>query len=266
MAQIAAEVLELPLTHITVSLGDTASGPACPPSGGSLTAPSVAPAVKNAAERLKWRLLRVAAAHWDTETSQLSYHTGAVQWRGQSKTIAELMELMRETTLFVQGYRRANPQGFAVNTFGVQFAQVLVDTYTGNIAVERITAAHDIGRVLNPLTCENQVHGGIVQGLGMALMEERVMDHRRGIMLNPHLIDYKMPTMMDIPRIDVHFVNRSDNRLSDAGVKGVGEPAMIPTPAAIANAVSHALGRRVTSLPMTPDRILELIQQKGDAP
>ncbi|RMD49100.1 MAG: xanthine dehydrogenase family protein molybdopterin-binding subunit, partial [Ignavibacteria bacterium] len=118
---------------------------------------------------------------------------------------------------------------------------------------------HDIGRVLNKKTLENQFHGGIVQGLGFALMEEQIVDNYTGKVLNANFHDYKVPTIKDIPEIEVYTVGEYDEKANNMGVKGIGEPAIIPTAAAIANAVSHALDKRVKSLPMTPDKILNLI-------
>ncbi|MDX1701374.1 MAG: molybdopterin cofactor-binding domain-containing protein, partial [Melioribacteraceae bacterium] len=130
------------------------------------------------------------------------------------------------------------------------------DTLTGMVKVNKIVAAHDIGRVLNRQTLENQFHGGIMQGIGFALMEERIMDYNNGKMLNTNMHAYKMPTMMDSPEIEVIIVSENDENANNMGVKGIGEPAIIPTAAAIANAVFNATGVRVKSLPITPDKVL----------
>ena len=122
--------------------------------------------------------------------------------------------------------------------------------------MKKIVAAYDLGRVLNKMTLDNQIHGGIMQGIGYALLEERIIDRNTGKMVNANLHDYKIPTIMETPEIDIHIVSEGDAKISNTGVKGVGEPAMIPTPAAIANAVYNAIGKRMTSLPMTPDKVL----------
>ena len=127
----------------------------------------------------------------------------------------------------------------------------------------KIVAAHDIGRVLNKKTLENQFHGGIMQGLGYALMEDRVIDRNTGKVLTTDLHNYKMPTIADTPEIEVHIVSEGDSLLSNTGVKGIGEPAIIPTAGAIANAVYNALGVRIKSLPITPDKILKALYLKS---
>jgi xanthine dehydrogenase YagR molybdenum-binding subunit len=138
---------------------------------------------------------------------------------------------------------------------GVQFVQVVVDTETGIIRVERVVAVHDCGRPMNLLTLENQVNGGILQGISYALYEDRRLDRNTGIMVNPNMEEYKIIGSKDIPQIEVHFIDDYLARSStDAG--GIGEPAKIPTAAAVANAVYNATGVRIYELPMTPARVL----------
>jgi len=173
------------------------------------------------------------------------------------------MRTMREQVLVTTGARNANPEGFAINTFGAQFADVEVDTLTGNVLVKRVVAAHDIGRVLNRKLLENQFHGGIIQGLGFALMEDRVIDPNTGKVLTTNFHEYKVPTMMNKPDIKVIIVSEGDTRISAVGAKGIGEPAMIPTAAAIANAIYNAIGVRLHSLPMTPDKVLDALEAAG---
>jgi xanthine dehydrogenase YagR molybdenum-binding subunit len=259
LAQVAAEILEIPLQKIRVTLGDTEACPYDGSSGGSMTAASVGPAVRDAAEQMKRKLMSGAAAVLESPENQLRYSDGVITHVGDAEkklTVSDLLGKMREQVLITTGARAANPDSYAANTFGAQFAEVEVDTETGRIRVIKVVAAHDVGRVLNPLTLDNQIHGGIIQGLGYALMEERVIDEFTGKVLTTNLHDYKMPTMMDTPEIEVIIVSDSDPLLNNIGVKGVGEPAIIPTPAAIANAVYNALGVRIKSLPMTPDKIL----------
>ena len=138
-------------------------------------------------------------------------------------------------------------------------SEVEVNTDTGAIRVIKIVAAHDIGRVLNRRMLENQFHGGIMQGIGFALMESRRIDARTGKVLTTHIHNYKLPTILDVPDIEVIIVSDSDTLISDVGSKGIGEPAIIPTAGAIANAVYNATGARVKDLPMTPDRVLNVI-------
>jgi xanthine dehydrogenase YagR molybdenum-binding subunit len=262
IAMITAEILEIPLEKISVMLGDTGAAPFCGSSGGSTTASSVSPAVRDAAEKMKEKLLSAAAAIWELPEEQLIYSGGKVL-NANDKTkqisIHEIIDKLNEQTLITEGAREETPKGYTTNTFGAQFAEVEVDSDTGKVKVLKIVAAHDIGRVLNKKTLENQFHGGIMQGLGYALMEERVIDRNTGKVLTTDLHNYKMPTVADIPEIEIHIVSEGDSLLSNTGVKGIGEPSIIPTAAAIANAVYNALGVRIKSLPITPDKILKAL-------
>ncbi|MCI0495384.1 xanthine dehydrogenase family protein molybdopterin-binding subunit [candidate division KSB1 bacterium] len=259
IAQVAAEVLEIPIDKIQVILGDTATCPYAPASGGSMTAPSVSPAVRDAAEQMKAKLISGAAAVLESEEGQLTYSKGVITSKIDKKKtmpISDVVRRMRERVLVTTGARGANPQGYTTNSFGAQFAEVAVDTDTGQAKVIKIVAAYDIGRVLNRKTLENQVHGGVMQGISFALMEERIIDEYTGKVLTTNMHDYKMPTIMDTPEIEVIIVSDADPLNSSTGVKGVGEPALIPTAGAIANAIYNAIGVRVKNLPITPDKIL----------
>lgn len=264
MAQVAAEVLEIPIDKIQVTLGDTAVCPYCGASGGSTTAPSVAPAVRDAAELMKAKLLSGASAVLELPENELTYSEGVITAKSDETKkigISELVRKMRERVLITTGARSANPRGYMINSFGAQFAKVEVDTETGKVHVLKIVAAHDIGRTLNQKTMENQFHGGIIQGLSFALMEQRIIDENTGKVLTTNMHDYKMPTIVDIPDIEVIIVSDSDPMISNVGVKGIGEPPIIPTPAAIANAVYNAIGVRIKSLPITPDKVLMALQE-----
>jgi CO/xanthine dehydrogenase Mo-binding subunit len=146
-------------------------------------------------------------------------------------------------------------QGKAFNdyTFGTHAIEVEIDEETGQTRVSRLVTSFDAGRVMHRANAEGQLEGGAVQGLGYALMEEIALDH--GVSRNPHLADYKIPTSLDVPAIQAVLLE-SGNGLGPFGAKGLGEPAMTPSIAAVANAVSHALGVRVTELPITAERVL----------
>ena len=134
---------------------------------------------------------------------------------------------------------------------GVQFAEVEVDADTGFIKLRKVLVVQDCGTVINRLTCESQVHGGVIMGIGFALYEQRVMDARTGVVLNPNFETYKLPGAADMPEIEVILLD-----MPERGVIGVGEPVTVPTAAAIANAVANAIGVRIPGLPITPDKIL----------
>jgi len=128
--------------------------------------------------------------------------------------------------------------------------------------VLRIVSAHDSGRIINPTLAESQLEGGIIQGLGYALFEERVLDERLGLPLNSTMHDYKIPTIGDVPEIDAFFVDAPDPVANHTGAKGLAEPPIIGTAPAIANAVANALGVDMTEIPLTPWRVLALGQQQ----
>ncbi len=263
LAQVAAEILGIPMERIEVILGDTAVCPYGPLSGGSLTAPSMTPAVADAAMQLKSRLLSGAAAVLDAPEARLTYEEGKVTDSADpSKTIsiAEIIGKTRQVMLVATGARAANPEGYATNSFGAHFAEVEVDTETGRIRVLKVVAAHDVGRIVNRKTADNQFHGGIVQGISYAILEQRTMDAATGKVLTTNMHDYKLPTIMDgVPEVETIFVGGPDKLLNNLGVKGLGEPATIPTSGAVANAVYNAIGVRIRSLPMTPDRVLDAL-------
>jgi CO/xanthine dehydrogenase Mo-binding subunit len=264
ITQVAAEVLEIPPEKITVTLGDTGLCPYCPGSGGSVTTPSVTPAVHDAAEQIKAKLISGAAALLELPEGQLRYESGVISDnKDPSKkiTISDILLKLRERELIATGARNANPKGYMINTFGAQFAEVEVDIETGKVKVLKIVAANDIGRLLNWKTAENQFHGGIIQGISFALMEQRIIDQATGKVLTTNMHDYKMPTVMDMPEIEAYVVSDADPLISSVGAKGLGEPAHIPTAGAIGNAVYNAIGVRIKSLPITPDKVLTALQK-----
>ena len=258
-AQVAAEELGLPLDRVRVEVGSTRYGVYAPVSGGSQTMPSVAPAVRSAAYDLRAKLLELAGDVFEVSPDDLRIIDGVfVSLDGALREpIVEVTGKLGKAQLVGTGSRGPNPDGMRVNTFGCQIAQVAVDVATGEITVERIVAVHDIGRVIAPLQARSQVEGGVLQGLGFALMEERVIDPTTGTVVNGNLEDYKLPTHADCPEIVVEFVDRPDPHASTLGLKGLGEPPIVPTAPAIANAVYHATGVRVRTSPITRRRFLE---------
>jgi xanthine dehydrogenase YagR molybdenum-binding subunit len=256
LQQTVGEVMQVPLSKIHVTVGETANAPFAPLSGGSQTAPSITPAAYVAAMDIKSALMDALSVAADVPADSLTYADGTITGAEESWTLPEAMNAIGEQTLVRTGMRPANPEGMMVQTFGAQFAEVEVDIETGEVTVKKIVAAHDIGRPLNQKLLENQFHGGIMQGIGMALMEERVVDHNLGKVVSTNLHDYKMPTIKDAPEIEVIVADNIDTTANNLGVKGIGEPPIIPTAGAIANAVYNATGVRMHELPMTPDRVL----------
>jgi xanthine dehydrogenase molybdenum-binding subunit len=145
-------------------------------------------------------------------------------------------------------------------SFGAQFAEVEVDLETGQVEVLRIVAAHDVGKAINPTLVEGQIDGGVVMGLGYALTEELKVDPESGRVLNPNFRDYRLPTVFDVPDIS-HILIETAEPTGPFGAKGIGEAALIPTAGAIGNAISDAIGKRIYSLPITPEKILAALRE-----
>jgi xanthine dehydrogenase YagR molybdenum-binding subunit len=152
-----------------------------------------------------------------------------------------------------------------VLTFGVHVAEVAVDVETGEVRVERIAAIHDVGRVVNPLGASSQVEGGVIQGLGHTLSEERLLDPESGAVLTQSLDAYKIPTIKDVPEIITELLDIPDPHLTNLGSKGLGEPPIIPVAAAVANAIRDATGAAVRSLPISREEMLRALRERDPA-
>lgn len=251
VAAVVAEELGVPIESVKVLIGDT-NYPYSGASGGSTTAPSVAPAIKNATEKGKDKLLDLAAANLGVVKTDLVMANGKVSAKsGPAKSLnwKQLCALLGTAPLEVQGewVEGLSSAGVA----GCQFAEVEVDTETGLVKVLRVLAVQDCGLVLNRLTAESQVNGAVIQGLSYALLEDRAIDPVTGIPLNATFENYKVLGALEMPKIDVIIYDEPAR-----GVIGIGEPPTVPTAATIANAVYHAIGKRVREIPMTPDRVL----------
>lgn len=263
LAQIAAEELGLPLNRVRVELGDTEFGVFSPASGGSMTLASVGPAVRMAAVEARKELLEIIGQLSEAPVDALEVRDGNVFSRETGKEMGSVgffLEQLDGHEVTAKGMRGPNAEDVTVRTFGAQFAEVEVDVGTGEVRVLRIVAAYDCGRIVNPLTFSSQIEGGIIQGLGFALMEQRIVDLRFGVVMNANLGDYKVPVLRDVPEIDIVMLDEPNVYANTIGALGAGEPPIIPTPGAIANAVAHALGRPVHALPLTPDRVLDLLR------
>ncbi|MBD0329434.1 MAG: xanthine dehydrogenase family protein molybdopterin-binding subunit [Thermoleophilia bacterium] len=262
VAQIAAEELGFPLARVSVALGDSARGPFASISAGSSTTPSMGPAVRAAAADVKRQLLEIAAQRYAVDISTLTVEDGRIVAGGsRSWPVEEITGLLGDGQLLGKGARGPNPTGMRVLTFGVQVAEVAVDVGTGEVVVERVAAIHDVGRIVNPLGARSQVEGGIVQAIGYALSEARLLDPASGTVLTKTLDAYKLPTIADVPEIVTEFVDEPDPHLTNLGSKGLGEPPIIPTAAAIANAIRDATGADVRSLPVTREEMLRALRE-----
>ncbi len=264
LAQIAAESLGARLGDVRVVLGDTERTPYAGNSWGSMTTASVGPAVRMAAVDARGKVLEAAAELLECHPDDLDARDSKISTRDGARTLmfAEVMKRIGNVMIAGHGTRGPNEQKLGLMSFGAQFAEVEVDSETGHVRVKRIVAAHDVGRVINPTLAESQLEGGILQGLGFGLFEERILDPASGLPLNPTLHDYKIPTIADTPEIETWCVGTVDARANHIGARGLAEPPVIPTAPAIANAVADALGVDITEIPLTPWRVLAALQRR----
>jgi xanthine dehydrogenase YagR molybdenum-binding subunit len=226
-----------------------------------------APAVRAAAAAVKAELLAIAADELKKPAASLVLRNGAIEAVGEPGVhvpFPDLKGLGSREVLMAVGTRGPNPATKVALPFVAQFAEVEVDTATGEVRVVRFVAAHDSGRVMNRLTYDSQVIGGIAMGTGFALTEQRVLDRQTGKMVNANWHDYKLPTAMDAPAdVTVVPIDPHDTECNTTGTKGLGEPATIPTASAIANAVYDATGVRATDSPINPMRLIGLLAARG---
>ena len=270
-AQIVAEELGVPVDRISVEHADTATTQFATPSGGSKTVPTESPAIRAAALEVKQQLFTMAAEQLKLPAADLELRGGEVVSKtdpARKVALGQIQAFGRRGLLVGVGYRGPNPAGKAINPFAAQFAEVEVNTKTGEVKVLRMLAAQDSGRIMNTKTFENQVFGGLTMGIGFGLTEDRIMDDRQlGKVLSANLHDYKLPTALDAPADKtVVVVDPHDTECNTTGAKGVGEPATIPAAPAIANAVFHAIGVRFTDAPMSPARVLQALAAPKPGP
>jgi xanthine dehydrogenase YagR molybdenum-binding subunit len=227
---VAAEELGLPVNQVNLLLGDTANGPYAPVSSGSATQATIGPAIRVAAANARHELLHAAGEFLEEPPERLTVRAGQIYVDGEANPVASVADItggIAPHMILGQGARGPNPSDRAIRTFGVQCAEVEVDTETGEVRVLRLVSADDCGRVVNPTMVESQVIGGVTQGLGVALTEERIIDQRRGISLNANLEEYKVPTVADIPQITSSPIDLPDPQANPTGAKGIGESPIV---------------------------------------
>lgn len=275
LRQITAEQLGIPMEHVRIRAPDTDYTPFDQSTSGSRSVFHSGNALIRAADDLINKLCKMAAPQLQCSIDAVTYRDGRV-WQKNSNKFLTAREIIaghfgpRGAT--VQGDGTFTPPGAkapdketgqtpkmsAFWMYATQVADVEVDVETGRVKVLRIIAAHDAGTIINPEGAEGQIVGGVVQGLGATLCEE--MHVTNGVITNPTLVDYKLPTSMDIPEIVTAFVESYHDE-GPFGAKGLAEPALAPTSAAVANAVFNAIGARITSLPITPEKILQALDR-----
>jgi xanthine dehydrogenase YagR molybdenum-binding subunit len=270
MAMVVAEELGVALSAIQIENADTGTTQYATSSGGSKTVPTESPAVRAAAISVKQQLLQMAAEDLNTDVSSLTMRDGEVVSTADASKkmkVADVSGLKKQGVLVGIGYRAPNPIDKITNPFAAQFCEVEVNTKTGEVKILRFLGANDSGRVMDRLTYDNQVFGGITMGIGLAMMEKRVLDAgQTGKMLNRNWHDYKIPTALDVPAEMVSVpLDLPDSEANTTGAKGLGEPVTIPTAPAVANAIYNATGVRVTSSAMTPVQLCELFARAEQA-
>jgi xanthine dehydrogenase YagR molybdenum-binding subunit len=262
-AQMAADMLGLPLDAVTVRLGDSTL-PTAPVEGGSWTAASISNAIVRTAEEVRKELLRLAkkipkSPLAAAKAKDVVLADGKILDKAdpaRAVSIADAMRqgavdrIAREATV-----KFKDSSDYARNTHSAIFAEVKVDEEIGVIRVTRVVSAVAAGRILNPKTAHSQVTGSVVWGIGMALHEETLLDHSFGRVVNANIAEYHLPVNADVHDIEVIFVDEPDHIVNPLGIKGLGEIGMVGTAAAIANAVHHATGTRVRDLPITLDKL-----------
>ena len=260
MAMVISEELGVKPEMIQIEHADTGTTQYATPSGGSKTIPTESPAVRAAAIDVRRQLLEVAAAEMKVDPSSLVLAGGELHLKqdpSRKVKIGEIQGLKKRGVIVGLGYRGPNPDNRVVNPFAAQFCEVEVDMRTGEVRILHFLGAHDSGRVMNRLTYDNQVFGGITMGIGLAMTEERILDQNNtGKMVNRNWHDYKLPTALDVPPGMTSLpIEPHDTEANTTGAKGLGEPVTIPTAPAVANAVYHATGVRIIDSPMSPVRL-----------
>lgn len=241
MTLIANKLMKIPVNKITFELGDSSLPPA-PSQGGSATLSTVGSAVNDVCVALKSAIAELAAnSNMDATANFVDV---------LKKNNLPQIEVTKESQ---GGKERDN---YSMYSFSIHFVQVRVHALTGVVKVSKIVSVGDSGTIVSPKTARSQMLGGAVGGIGMALTEESIIDHRYGRYINNNFADYHVPVNADVPEIDVHFINKPDPYINPMGAKGMGEIALIGFSGAVANAVFNATGKRIRTLPITPDKIL----------
>ncbi len=262
VAMLGAEYLGLPVEKVRSVIGDSELPPA-PVSGGSQSVASVGPAIQKAAEVAIQKLVRLAATNaksplHDLPPEQVTYDSGDVVGNGRRVPFGELLNTVGHGSVEAMEMTEpaSGPKTHMYHSFGAHFCELRVNRYTAEVRVNRITTVMDIGKVVNLKAAWSQVIGGVVFGIGLALLEQSPLDSTDGRFPNANISDYLVATNADVPYLDVTFIDKPDLVFNPVGARGVGEIGITGTPAAIANAVFNATSKRVREFPITPEKLL----------
>eukprot|EP01022_Parablepharisma_sp_SALTPOND_P012952 TRINITY_DN1687_c0_g1_i1.p2 TRINITY_DN1687_c0_g1~~TRINITY_DN1687_c0_g1_i1.p2 ORF type:complete len:1047 (-),score=224.98 TRINITY_DN1687_c0_g1_i1:10828-13968(-) len=268
MALVVSEELGVDYDSIQIENADTGTTQFTQPSGGSKTVPSEAPAVRMACVKLKEQLMEMAGEDLEDSPQNLVFAGKTIHVKGDPSKSVEVTSLSRLSSQKVAmgiGHKKPNPKNKVVVPFGAQYCEVEVNTLTGEVRLLRFVAAHESGRVMDRLTFDCQVIGGIAMGIGLGTTEMRVLDHNKtGKLCNKNWHDYKLPTALDVaPDTVSEAIEMPDYEANISGAKGLGEPVTVPTASAIANAVYDAVGVRMLDTPINPTTLAAKIAEKA---
>jgi xanthine dehydrogenase YagR molybdenum-binding subunit len=265
MTQIAADALGLPVSSVRFELGDSRM-PQAPVEGGSMTVASVGSAVHDAALAARDKVLSLASKDkrsplHGAKTSEVSVTEGRLFLESKpasGESYSDILKRHRQDAVELTHESKPGEEAkkFSMHAFGAHFVELRVDPDLGTVRVARVVTALAAGRIINPKTAHSQAIGGVVGGLGMALLEEAIRDGRNGRVVNANLADYHVPVHADVPDLDAFYVEEVDAHANPLGAKGLAELSLVGVAPAVANAVYHATGRRVRELPITPDKLL----------
>lgn len=273
LAQVAAEEMGVKPEDITIGDNDTARSPEAAHAGATRQTYMIGNSVALACRDARAKLDKELADHWDVEADTIEAFDGEIWSKGSNlkMSMEEAVDICKKRGVVPVGSGSFTAHGTGLDpvdgsgspwqayVFGTQVAEVEVDTVTGEVQVLGIWASHDVGRAINPRGVEGQIEGGVVQGLGQALMEDYQLED--GHTKTHGFAKYILPTSLDIPEINTVIVEDPDPK-SPLGAKGIGEPALVPTAPAIMNAIYDAVGVRITSLPATPEKVLAALIAK----
>ncbi len=265
MTIIAAEYLGISADKVKFELGKT-EFPQAPSQGGSVTTASVGSAIYGAAMAIKQKLFDTAIKEENSpfagrKVEETELMDGNLRLKNDTTKSASIAEFIKKSGMneIVESYQAtpsADRSKYTTMGHGIQFAEVKVDEDLGIVKVTKIVEATACGKIINPLTAHSQEQGGMIWGIGMALHEHTEIDHRYGKMMTTNFADYHIPSHADVHYIKTEFVEEEDKIVNPLGAKGMGELCLVGAPAAIANAIFHATGKRVRDLPITPDKLL----------
>ena len=271
LAQVAAQELTLPLEQVGVVASDTSIVPYDRSTGSSRSTTLMGLAVQEGAKEVKTQLLELAASHFESTLDELALHHGQIFCRGEAVSFGQLIEEEFGTIggeLLGRGYvtpRRHGSKLMQPPVFwelGIAAAEVEVDEETGVIRIPKYVSVADVGKAINPQQCEGQDEGASMQGIGHTLFEEMVYED--GQLLNPNLIDYRVPTFAELPdELETILIENEDGP-GPFGAKGLGEGGIVAAAPAVANAIFRATGVRIKELPLTPERVWRAIQRSKD--